>query len=633
MKSKTSFFSRTLFYSLLKRFWPLFAAYLAIWALILPTQLNNALWFAAENGTRDVALTSAGTIMRTSLYGGAILSAGFAILFVMAAMHYLYNARNVSMMGSLPVRREGVFFSFFSAGMAVMLVSNLLVFGAAAIINASYGITTLSYTLQGLAMVCCMSVFFMGFAALCGSLTGNLFVLPFLYIILNFTTVVVMSLTSNIVSSLLFGYSASTGYSLTHTASDILIYLSPLFYILGCTNISDVYAGTPPDTMSSTGYFFTGWTYLIVLAAAGVLFIFAAIALVRRRRMEAAGDVIAIKSLKPVFKYCLTVGCSLVIGSGLYYIFFSYDYGSGSLSVLVLLLCLLVGAFIGYFAAQMLIEKTLKVFAARNWAGLGITALVIVVLVMALSLDLFGYERKVPDKDDVAIMDIRGAEPFGTDDPEIISKALDLHRAIVDQRTALKDADQRNAPYYTSFSVRYTLSNGSILSRDYQISEQNPELTNKVNELFNDPKVIKLRHSLPFEVTEDSIIGSYINYFDASNSEYENTDFTDEEAYELFTECILPDMSDGNIGLYQADWYSTHGEEQSKLFMEGTIHIDFYYRANNGEYYNYGYYTSPTIYSVRTNKWLEEHGIFMKTMYEAEKEVPTSATDLPAKAY
>ena len=47
-----------------------------------------------------------------------------------------------------------------------------------------------------------------------------------------------------------------------------------------------------------------------VIALAAVI----ALLLHRFRRMESAGDVIAIRHLKPVFLYCFTVGCSLVLG-------------------------------------------------------------------------------------------------------------------------------------------------------------------------------------------------------------------------------------------------------------------------------------------------------------------------------
>ena len=61
MKSKTSFFSRTLFLSQLKRFWPIYAAYLAAVTVALPVALNAQLGGTAENGANIAEMTLTGS--------------------------------------------------------------------------------------------------------------------------------------------------------------------------------------------------------------------------------------------------------------------------------------------------------------------------------------------------------------------------------------------------------------------------------------------------------------------------------------------------------------------------------------------------------------------------------------------
>ena len=59
MKSKTSYFNRTLFLNLLKRYWPIFAGYFIIWLIILPIALANMLQYSS--------ISMAGTDSRAAL--------------------------------------------------------------------------------------------------------------------------------------------------------------------------------------------------------------------------------------------------------------------------------------------------------------------------------------------------------------------------------------------------------------------------------------------------------------------------------------------------------------------------------------------------------------------------------------
>lgn len=84
--------------------------------------------------------------------------------------------------------------------------------------------------------------------------------------------------------------------------------------------------------------------------------------------MERSGDVIAVKPLRPVFLYCFTVGCSIVIS----YVISSMQASLfGSEGFRRALLFLILGAFLGYFIAQMLLQKTVAVLPGRkNMAAL-----------------------------------------------------------------------------------------------------------------------------------------------------------------------------------------------------------------------------------------------------------------------
>ncbi len=81
----------------------------------------------------------------------------------------------------------------------------------------------------------------------------------------------------------------------------------------------------------------------------------------RRRRMESAGDVVAVRCMRPVFKYGVTV-CSALCGGLLLYTVLFALFESRSASVFIMILSMIIFAFIGYFGAKMLLEKKLPRF-------------------------------------------------------------------------------------------------------------------------------------------------------------------------------------------------------------------------------------------------------------------------------
>ena len=122
MQSKTSFFNRTLFRKNLTRFWPLwgmasFAGSLFPLALLL--QLMRRENFYMWNSPLDFTEM----YYNVAAYGVPVISLLYAVLCAMMVWSYLYNSRSVGMMHTLPIRREGLFFTNFLSGMAMMLAA------------------------------------------------------------------------------------------------------------------------------------------------------------------------------------------------------------------------------------------------------------------------------------------------------------------------------------------------------------------------------------------------------------------------------------------------------------------------------------------------------------------------------
>lgn len=638
MQSKTSYFSRTLFLNQLKRFWPLYASYLIIWLLIIPVPLNAALSWGEVSGSID-RLSVIHQLLSSGLYGGVIMSFIFSALFAMAAFHHFYNSRSTSMICALPVKREGVFISLLLPGLLVMLLSNLLVILISLAITASYGVAVAGYAMQALAMMCLMSLFFCGFASLCAMLTGHILVLPAVYVVLSYTVIVVAAIISGILNKFVYGFDIDSSFDA------VLSFASPVFHIMFVTGIEALF--DPVTLLSSdvlnalvtTGYAYNGWVYLIIIAAVGVLMMLGAMLLMKRRRMEAAGDVVAIKPLKPVFKYCLTVGCALVSGLGLYYLIFSYRSPGSAHDIYYILGFMLLGAFIGYFAAEMMIQKTFRVFSASKWRGLGIVVLVLILLTVACETDLFGYERRMPEHSEIESVTLTGLNGMllELEEEEDIQFALDVHKDIIDNKKLYESSEDQIG---SSLYLYYDMKNGSRISRSYLLCyDVAGDLLKSIQDFANEPDLILQRKLPPIDITEQSISDMYVRFFSVEDEVYKDLGATSEDAYELYSECILPDMQDGTIGLaWLGDFDS---KEHNDLFLSCDLYYTIMARTVSGEYMYYEFYVKPTALSERTNAWLEEHGVELHTLsevsealvyyaydYSGENVGRTSATDM-----
>ena len=126
MQSKTSFFNRTLFRKNLSRYWPLwgfasFVGFLAPAALLVRV---------IQSGETSVAPLRVREIYYYLVADAVpIVSIAYAILCAMAVWSYLYNARSVGMMHSLPIRRQGLFLTNLLSGLAMMAIPYLVAGG------------------------------------------------------------------------------------------------------------------------------------------------------------------------------------------------------------------------------------------------------------------------------------------------------------------------------------------------------------------------------------------------------------------------------------------------------------------------------------------------------------------------
>ena len=481
MQSKTSFskyFNATLLRRNLTRFWPLwgmasFAG--SLFPLALLVQFLRDEDFYMWNRPLDFTEM----YYYAAAYAVPIVSLLYAILCAMLVWSYLYNSRSVGLLHTLPIRREGLFFTNFLSGMAMMLIPYVIVGGlcvAVSLVGGCFDAKGLGVTILA---VLGLSFFYFATATAAAFITGNTFALPAVYFLLHFLAVMLDWLVCTFSQGFIFGLSG--GYS------GVVEWLSPTVYLENHLRVSGTYetiitqtslTGSYSETNRLTAVSLENLWLIGVYALAGAALLAVAWLLYRRRRSESAGDVVAVGWMKPVFCCGVTGLAALLGGLLLYELFWRSFQESQYYEVLPLLVCMLVAGAIGYYGASMLLAKSLRVFRG-SWRGLLLTAAGCALVCAVLHFDVLGVADRVPEVSRVEKMTLYTADNNYTfypgEDEALMERVRAVHQAIAADRNYIMgitgQEDWRSQPIIgdASFHVTYYLSSGLKVERRYYL--------------------------------------------------------------------------------------------------------------------------------------------------------------------
>lgn len=575
MQSKTSsfkgLFSPALFRNDLSRFWPLWALYLAAWLLVMPAmQLlelfgHNRQWMdPAElhiNSLHDV------TVMGST--GALVMSAVFGCLFAMALFSYLTNARAVGFAHTLPARREGLFLTHYISGAAVFItihaVTALLtiaVWAAAGMWEMwLIGVWFLSATGQML--------FFYSFAVFCTMFAGQMLAIPVFYGVLNGLAYGLMLLIQSLCGMLLYGW----GYSRNPISVAWLtpVYkLSEIFWHLWTYDELGNWSGADWGQLQS------GLGVVGVYALVGVALTAIALLVYRRRRSESTGNTVAIGWARPIFRYGVGVCAALSFGQLLYTIL--WDAFDGDPSAPALAVCMVALGLVGYFTAEMLLQKSFRVLR-RSWKGGAALAAVLVLICAAFSMDLLGIEKYIPEADAVQSLDfgINGANYIsGTiTDPETIGRFVSLHRAVTEEQP--ENNWNSDNTTYAGLRLHYTLKNGKELTRDYDFTyesgkeQKEGSVLSQMAALMSDPAVRRADLSAHFLNEVNRLTAAEITLYPSQLDGKNETLNFDADTAQTLLDALEKDIDAGHLGVdaFDEDQWSANAYTNS---------LTFYYR-------------------------------------------------------
>ena len=460
MKSRTSFFNPTAYRKNLTRFAPAWALYGVILLLILVTMVgSNYSWF------------DSGLIKTLMIFPVA----NIIFAFISAQLLYgdLYNSRMCNALHALPLRRESWFvtnlasgfsFSLIPTGAALLFSLLMILLGAGRCDN---GLLIPVMVFLGANV---QFLFFFGLATLCAFLVGNRFAMAVVYTIINFASMIVYWLVDTLYVPMLDGI---------QTVIEPFYLFSPVVQMCSAEYMDVQWLKIAETTARDRGimYFTEGWGYVGICAAVGLGLLGLALVLYRKRKLECAGDFMAIRGIEPVF---LTV-YTLVIGCVFQMLFGVFTGNEMDIS-------LFIGLIVGFFTGRMLLKRTVRVFRWKAWGQCGALIGIFLLTLLITKLDPLGLQKWMPEVGDVTSIRVNAnhgnyssnGETFTVEDAVDIEKMLQVHALLIDSdtqdevlspvATVISDKPTPAENYTMPVSLTYTLKNGRTVSRYYYVN-------------------------------------------------------------------------------------------------------------------------------------------------------------------
>lgn len=485
MQSKTSCFNGTLFRKNLTRFWPLWGLASFIGALFPLAVLLDMV----HRGWNVLSAPEFTGMYYDAVSVVPVINLVYAALCAMAVWSYLYNARSVGLMHTLPIRREGLFLTNFLSGFSMTLIPYAVTGTLCVIVSLCGG----AFDAKGLAVtvlaVLGESFFYFSSATFVAFITGNAFAMPPLYALLHFLAVLLDWLISSFAQGFIFGF--STNYT------GVVEFLSPTVFLSRNIRLLTTYEEVQrvfDDGTAYTDHVLTAvelenvWL-IAVYALVGLVLAALALVLYRARRSETAGDVVAVGWLRPVFRYGVAGLCALLGGQLLYSLFW-YGFQQGEYyDTLPMVVCLLVAGIIGYYGASMLLAKSLKVFRG-SWKGLAVVLAGCALVCCVLHFDLLGVTSRVPETNQIQTLEVRTADNSYTLTPsensDLIEQVRAIHQAIIADEDYVRSMegpyttvseDEVSNTAYDVVTLHYTLTSGAQVDRWYYLPITRDRLT------------------------------------------------------------------------------------------------------------------------------------------------------------
>lgn len=462
MKSRISSSNLTAFRKDLTRFAPLWGLYLIGGLLVMLTSLSSD---SPGNAAKALGYTIGPFSVINLIY------AGLVALFLFGD---LFTPRMCNALHAMPLRREHWFLSHIAAGFLYSLVPNFI--GVLCMLPLLGQFWYVGFLwLLGMELE---FLFFFALAVFCVFCAGNRLGMAAMYAILNFSSLILLWFLKTIYEPLLFGIRFPEEPFLRCCP---VVWMSKKEHLVDVTicHVDNYGSGAyyePSETVFIS--YGDGWGHVVLCAVIGLALMGLGLLLYRRRKLECAGDLIAVKRLEPVFSvvFTLCAGCVFAL--------FGEIFGMGYL------LFLAVGMIVGFFTGQMLLRRTVKVFRPRTFGSMALLILIVAATVGLTAWDPCGITTYMPETEEVTKAEIHlySSEALELTDPDSIRQVTQIHQKVLEQR--LNSHVYYGIYYSANITIRYTLKSGAAVSREYEGIWMKPDLNDMLTELYTSPEAV-----------------------------------------------------------------------------------------------------------------------------------------------
>lgn len=453
MKSKIFCFNRTIFKKNIGSYWPLWGTYLLYLLLALPVSI----WLNVQEMkyTTSIPQVEKQYELMYRTLGFSLtpeLIFVFAAVMAMAVFSYLYTSKTANMMHAFPVSRLELYVTNYLSGLAFQLVPQILVFVITVLLCLACKITCVGYLLNWLLYSAGMTFFAYTLAVLTVMFTGQLFAVPFFYLIINYLYIGSVYLVNQLVETLCYG--KPSVWSMGKSAA-----LSPVYYLGANVHISK---SVSKGAMHVTGLTWQGGKLIAGYAAAACVICVAAYQVYRRRKIETAGDLISVKWLKPLFRW----GAALYLGVIGAMVVTAVLQSYMDITTFAGLACgMAVFGVLCFFAAEMLVQKSFHVFHKKRWLECVGCVGASILCITLLHTDVFGIERRLPKEEEIDLAFVNLDYPIRLDADE----ALQMNQACIDHKKEYLQVMEGAQEQWTNVTFRYYLKDGKRFERRYPL--------------------------------------------------------------------------------------------------------------------------------------------------------------------
>lgn len=463
MKSRISFFNKTVFLKNIKLYFPISLIYFLLLVFLVPVSLffgfASPVNYLQNRGTASLRSGQYESLVNSlDLETHLVLIIIVAIVIVMAMFSYLFNSKSCNMIHALPITRKELFGTNVISGIVLMMVPQIITFVIAQIVLLIKQFSDIKILGIWFISVLAISFFALSMGIFCAMFTGQLFAVPVYYVIINILYVGIRQIIEETIDIFLFGTNINT---IDLSSWD---WLSPFYYLARNVSITQIY---DEDYAFSIGAKLYGGEILLVYFIISVVLLLIAYLIYRRKPVENTGDLLTISFVKPIFRwgvgfcvgYTITVFlikvCMANKRSGLEKQFFP--------------LILLFG-IVAFFIADMFIAKSFKVFKKMRLLEGFIFSATLAVSFGVFYNSIHSVSGWVPDKDDIERCYVTAGYNMELSGDEI-DDVLKFHQNIIDNY--IRWNTDYETDIFEEVKISYLTNTGDFIQRYYNIPSVN----------------------------------------------------------------------------------------------------------------------------------------------------------------